>query len=131
MTDDGELVDQLQQLVLRRLAELGEPGRPMSARRAADRSRGLLSFHTLYAIARGEHSGRISDRVAEGLATALDVPVGEVYEAAGAPRPQTRWQLPPTFDRVPPEHRRVFEEAIALYLVAEQRGYERGRRDRS
>lgn len=129
MTNGGEPVNQLQQLVLTRLAELGEPGRPMSARRAADRSRGLVSFHTLYAIGRGEHSGRITDQTAEGLAAALDVPVDRVYEAAGIPRPYGRWHWPERFDRVPPEHRPLFEALVVAYLEADKRGYERGRRE--
>lgn len=119
----------LQQLVLRRLADLGEPGRPISIRAAAERARGLTSHHTLTAIAKGEHSGRISDRTAEGIAAALDVPVARVYDAAGVPRPFGRWQWPEKFDRVRPEDRLVVEDLAAALLRAEERGYERGRRE--
>lgn len=125
---DEEPVNRLQQLVLYRLAELGEPGRPLSARAAAAAARGLISHHTIYAIANGEHSGRITDRVAEGLAAALQVPVTRVYEAAGAPMPRGRWLWPEKFDRVAPEHRVIIEDLASALLEAERRGFERGRR---
>jgi hypothetical protein len=124
-----DLPNQLQQLVLTRLAELGEPGRPMSLRAAAERARGLTTHHTLTAIANGEHSGRISDRTAEGIAAALDVPVTRVYDAAGAPRPHGRWHWPDKFDRVRPEDRVLIEDLAAALLKAEERGYERARRE--
>lgn len=129
MTGGEEPVNMLQQLVLRRLADLGEPGRPMSLRAAADRARGLTSHHTLTAIANGEHSGRITDRTAEGIAAALSVPVATVYEAAGAPRPYGRWHWPEKFDRVRPEDRAIIEDLVSALLKAEERGYDRGRRE--
>jgi hypothetical protein len=103
-------VDQLQQLVLTRLAELGEPGTPMSARAAARRSHGRVSYDTLYQIANGKHSGRLTDATAEGIAAALEVPVARVYDAAGAPRPQGRWLPPERFDRLTIEQRRILED---------------------
>lgn len=124
-----EPVNMLQQLVLTRLAELGDPGRPMSARQAAERARGLVSFHTIYSIANGEHSGRINDRTAEGLAAALDVPVARVYEVAGVPRPYGRWHWPDKFDRIRPEDRAIIEDLAESLLKAERRGYERGQRE--
>lgn len=123
-------MDQLQHLVLTRLAELGTHGRPMSARQAAERSRGTVSYNTLYKLARGEHSGRLEDSTIEGIAMALDVPAVRVYEAAQAPRPEGRWQLPAKYDRIPNEHRRVFQELMAAYLAAYERGYDDGRRQR-
>ena len=128
MTEDRGPVDHLQELVLTRLAELGAPGRPMSARQAALRSRGAISHDTMYKIARGDHSGRISDRVAEGLADALDVPVGRVYDAAGQPRPSTRWLWPERFDRLDQPHRRLVEDVASALLEARRRGYEDGLR---
>src|SRR4051812_45218397 len=132
MTEGREPVaDQLQHLVLTRLAELGEKGRPMSARAAADRSGGAVSYDTLYTIANGKHSGRLTDRVAEGIAAALEVPVSRVYDAAGAPRPQGRWLPPERLDRLDSTQRRLLEEIGAALLEADARGYERGRGDRS
>lgn len=129
MTGGEEPVNMLQHLVLTRLAELGEPGRPMSIRAAAENARGLTTHHTLTAIANGEHSGRISDRTAEGIAAALDVPVTRVYDAAGVPRPFGRWNWPAKFDRVRPEDRAIIEDLVSALLKAEERGYDRGRRE--
>lgn len=122
-------MDQLRHLVLTRLAELGERGKPMSAREAAKRSDGAVSYDTLYKIVNGRHTGRLTDPVAEGVAKALDVPVSRVYDAAGAPRPQGRWLLPERFDRLTTEQRRLIEELCGAFLEADAKGYERGRRD--
>lgn len=131
MTGSGEPVDQLQHLVLTRLAELGERGKPMSARAAAKRSHGAVSYDTIYQIANGKHTGRLTDSVAEGIAAALEVPVARVYDAAGAPRPNGRWLLPERFDRLNTEQRRLVEELCAALLKADAVGYERARRDAS
>jgi hypothetical protein len=111
------------------LAELGEPGSPMSARAAARKSHGGVSYDTLSTIAAGKHTGRITDRVAEGLAAALEVPVARVYDAAGAPKPQARWLLPEHFDRLTVAQRRKIEEFCGMLLDAYADGYEAGRRD--
>lgn len=127
--DDGEPpVDQLRFLILSRLAELGVPGEPMSAREAARRSNGLVSNDTLSKIVAGKHTGRISNRTAEGIAAGLDVPVHRVYDAAGAPRPQGRWILPDEFDRLTIEQRRLLEDVAGALLAADEAGYARGRR---
>lgn len=131
MTDsEGQPVtDRLQYLVVTRLIELGTGGKPLSARQAALRSRGAVSYDTLYRIIRGEHSGRIKDRVAKGIAEALELPLTDVYEAVGAPRPATRWLWPERFDRLTPYRRGLVESYAAALLEAEQEGYERGLRD--
>lgn len=117
-------MNQLRLLILQRLAELGEKGSPMSGREAARRSGGRVSFGTIANIVNGRHSGRITDPIAEGLAAALDVPVDRIYEAAGAPRPQSRWSLPEQFDRVPVEMRQRFEGLVSDWLNAYTEGYE-------
>lgn len=122
---ERDRVNELQDLVLRRLAELGIPGSAMSVRSAAERARGLLSYETLRQIARGEHSGDITDRTAEGIALALDVPAAQVYAAARVPRPLTRWHWPARFDRLDPAQRRVIEDVAGVILEA----YEKGLRD--
>lgn len=129
MTESREPVDQLQLLVLTRLAELGEPGKAMSPREAARRSNGAVSYDTLYQIANGKHSGRLTDSVAAGIAAALEVPVSDVYDAAGAPRPQGRWLPPERLDRLTLEQRRLLEDLGGALLDADAKGYERGRRD--
>lgn len=122
---DDARVNALQDLALRRLAELGDASGPLPARVAAERSRGRVSYETLRSIARGAHSGRLSDRVAEGLAMALDVPVQEVYDAARIPRPQSRWLWPERFDRLDAAQRRIVEDVAGGFLEA----YEKGLRD--
>lgn len=131
MTDseDRPVANRLQELVVGRLVELGTDGRPMSARQVALRSRGAVSYDTLYRIIRGTHSGRISDRVAQGIAEGLEVPVANVYAAAGVPRPQARWEPPERLDRLTPYRRKLLEDLGSALLEAEQEGYERGLRD--
>lgn len=123
------MADRLQHLVVTRLIELGTGGRPMSPRQAALRSRGGVSYDTLYRIVRGQHSGRLNDRVANGIAEALELPVAKVYAAVGTPRPQTRWLWPERFDRLSPYRRKLVEDIAGALLEAEQDGYERGARD--
>lgn len=118
-------VNALQDLMLTRLAELGVPGAPMSIRQATERARGLVSYEILRKVARGEHSGRITDSTAEGIARALDVPIQTVYDAALVPRPLSRWQWPARFDRLDQAQRRIVEDVAAAMLEA----YEKGLRD--
>lgn len=125
MTESRGPVESLQDLVLRRLSELGDQEGPMSAKAAAARSRDRISYETLRLIARGKHGGRIGDRIAEGLSLALDVPISEVYRAAGAPRPQSRWDWPQRFERLDAGQRQLVEEIASALLEA----YDRGRRD--
>lgn len=125
MVSERASVNELQTLVLRRLAELGIPGSPMSLREATRRGRGLVNYETLRMISRGEHSGKISDRTAEGLAFALDVPVSSVYGAARVPQPVSRWQWPARFDRLDPAQRRLVEDVAGALLES----YEKGLRD--
>jgi hypothetical protein len=106
-----------------RAATLDDLG--LSIRGASERSRDGLSYETMRNIARGRHSGRISDRRAQGLATALDVPLSRIYEAARVPRPMSTWKWPKRFDRLLPAQRRQVEEFAAALLDA----YDRGVRD--
>lgn len=119
-------VQSLQTLVLSRLQALGDETGPMTAREAARRSEGMVSYETLRNLARGvRHTGRITDRVAEGISLALQVPVAKVYEAAGAPVPGERWKWPQRFDRLDPAQRSLVEDVAAALLEAR----EKGRRD--
>jgi hypothetical protein len=131
VTDSEEMpvADRLQQLVVTRLIELGTGDRPMSPRAAALRSRGAVSYDTLYRIIRGQHSGQLRDHVAQGIANALELPVADVYAAAGVPRPQARWEPPERLDRLTPYRRKLLEDLGSALLEAEKEGYERGLRD--
>jgi plasmid maintenance system antidote protein VapI len=80
-------VDRLTELVMTRLAELGEPGKPMSIREAARRSGGKVSPETIRAIVTGEYPGQLSGEVAAGLAEALGVPVETLTAAQRPPGP--------------------------------------------
>lgn len=113
--------ESLQDLVLRRLVELGDVEGALPLRIAADKSRGKVSYESIRRIARGKH-GRINDRVAEGLAEALDVPLAAVYRAAGVPRPGARWEWPERFDRLPPAQRKVVEDVAAAMLEMFDKG---------
>lgn len=125
---ENDPVDRLQHLILARLVELGDESGPMTAREAARRASGLVSYETLRNLARGtRHTGRITDRVAEGLARALEIPVAQVYAAAGAPSPGARWEWPRRFDRLPPAQRQIVEDVAAGMLEM----YDRGRNERN
>lgn len=115
----------LSELVVQRLADLGDRTGPMSLRAAADRSRGRLSPENLRRIARGEHQGNFTDRVVEGLSIALDIPTAEIYRVAGLPQPTGRWEWDRKYDRLTMDQRRVVEDVADALLSA----YEKGRRD--
>lgn len=113
-------VTDLRSLVERRLRELGDRTGPMSVRAAADRSRGQVSYETLRLIAVGQHSGKISPQVAEGLSLALDVPVSSIYQAAGRPRPQGRFDLPERADALNARERKAVLSVIDAILAAHE-----------
>lgn len=115
----------LAELVAQRLADLGDRDGPMSMRAAVERSRGRLSLENFRRIARGEHQGNFSDRVAEGLSMALDIPTATVYRVAGLPQPTGRWEWDRKYDRLSMDERRRVEDVADGFLAA----YERGRRD--
>lgn len=121
-----EPVDRLQELILTRLRELGDASGPMSLREASRRAEGLISLETFRLLVRGRggrHRGRITDRVAEGLSLALQIPVARVYEAAGAPTPGARWEWPDRFHRLTPAQREVVEDVASTILGAYRQGY--------
>jgi hypothetical protein len=119
--------EDLQELVLRRLAELGDSSGPMSAREAVRAANGMVSYELVRMIARGVHGGGVTDRVAEGLALTLRVPVERVYRAAGIPTPGTVWEWPARFSRVPNHMRPIVEDVASSLLEMYDRGYRDGR----
>lgn len=121
-TDKG--AEGLQDLILTRLRELGDDTGPLTAREAARRSDPPVSYETIRNLARGvRHTGRITDRVAEGLARALEIPVARVYEAAGAPPRGEQWAWPKRFERLEPAQRELVEDVAAALLEAYDRGF--------
>jgi hypothetical protein len=115
-------INRLQELVLTRLTELGDSSGAMTAREAARRANWEVSYETLRNIARGvRHNGRLTDRVAMGIAKALDVPPERVYAAAGLPQPGSPWEWPERFNRLSPNHRALVEEVASALLEADTR----------
>lgn len=115
----------LAELVAQRLSDLGDRSGPLSMNAAVNRANGRISYENFRRIARGEHGGQFTDRIAEGLALAIDVPLAEVYRVAGLPQPTGRWELDRKYDRLSLSERVVVENVAAALLSA----YERGRRD--
>jgi len=114
--------ESLQELVTLRLAELD-----LSLRAAAARTNGGLSYETLRNLSRGRHRGVVSDRVAQGLATALSVPVSRVYSAMGVQAPPPRWELPEELHRLPEAFRSSVEDYGRRLMDAIEHGrHERG-----
>jgi hypothetical protein len=115
----------LAELVAQRLFDLGDGTGSLSMKAAVDRAKGRISYENFRRIARGEHGGQINDRIAEGLALALDVPLAEVYRVAGLPQPSGRWEWPTKYDRLDIAQRRIVEDVADGFLTA----YDKGRRD--
>ena len=111
----------LRDLVMRRLLELGEAGKPLSYRAAAMRSGGRVAPESIRQIVLGKQPSRMGDEKVEGLARALQVPASVVYEAAKMPRRGTRWRWPAKFDRLPDEDRRLVEAVAARLLTLQER----------
>jgi hypothetical protein len=118
-------VNELSDLILTRMAELGTPGKPLTLREVSRRTRGRVSYEVVRKISRGEHSGRLQDTTIEGLAAALEVPAQTIYSIARVPRPLTRWQWPARYDRLDAAQRQIVEDVAAAMLDA----YEKGLRD--
>lgn len=110
-------VDELQELVLRRLGELGTPGKPLGYKPAALKSGGKISHEAIRQIALGNRPERMTDAKIEGLAEALSVHPSAVYEAAQTPAPGARWRWPEKFDRLPVDDRRDVEGYASKLLM--------------
>lgn len=120
----------LQELVDRRLTELGSGRGPMSTRQAAARSGGKVSYETLRLIKIGQHSGSISQEVAEGIAEALEVPVTDVLTLAGRRIPQGPFVLPRRAETLTKSERAVVLSVVDAILdaAAQERESEEGLR---
>jgi hypothetical protein len=116
--DATSSADNLQELVDRRLTELGSARGPMSTRQAAARSGGKVSYETLRLIKIGQHSGSISQEVAEGIAEALEVPVTDVLHLAGRRIPQGPFVLPRRAETLTKSERAVVLSVVDAILDA-------------
>lgn len=97
----------LQELVQRRLRELGE-----STRVAAARSRGLTTAATLSRLSVGKSTGKLRERTVTGLALALKVTEAEIWAAADADaRPLRLMELSEDLADLPPAK---LDEIISL-----------------
>lgn len=119
-------VETLQRLVERRLADMGRRlGRdePLTLREAwmtlpADEAgKRPVSYEIARRVAKGIHRN-VSDRVADALATMLDVSVTEVLEAAGQRPRLGRFELPRRADRLTDRERRTVVEVVDVILEA-------------
>jgi hypothetical protein len=108
----------LRELVDRRLAELGDERGPMSTRKAAARSDGKVSYETLRLLKLGQHSGSISQEVAEGIALALEVPLATVLKVAGRRIPQGPFVLPRRAETLTKSERAVVLSVVDAILDA-------------
>lgn len=113
-------VRDLQQLVNDRLHELGDRKGPLSARQAAARANGKVSYETLRLIARGDHSGKLTDETVDGLALALDVPRSRVLAAMGLAltQPLPPFMLPDRANRLTRPQRKVVLSVVDAILGA-------------
>ncbi|MFE6692052.1 hypothetical protein ACFVFQ_36990 [Streptomyces sp. NPDC057743] len=112
--------DDLQELVVARLAELGSRQRPLSFRAAAARSQGHVSHATIGRIARGQHTGVLEDETLDGLALALDLPRTHLEQAAGIfrERPAQPFTLPPRANLLSRSERDVVLSVVDAILAA-------------
>ncbi|WDF32215.1 hypothetical protein PTW37_10045 [Arthrobacter agilis] len=90
--------------------------------RALDRiakQRGLtLSYTTVDKILQGKYTSRPGEATLTALASLSDVPLEDVFDAAGQTIPQARLadQLPPEVDRLTPEQRRVVIDLARVFV---------------
>jgi hypothetical protein len=111
----------LEQLVTNRLAELGDDRGPLSFRRAAERSGGLVSHQMLQFIATGRGSEQYSERVLKGIALAIDVPLSKVQEAAAETPHMREFRLPEKSANLTAKDRRAVEAMVNALLDAHDR----------
>jgi hypothetical protein len=113
----------LQKLVVERLTRLGSSRRSLSYRAAAARSQGLVSHGTIGRIARGQHTGVLSDETLDGLALALGVPRTYIEKAAGIfrERPPQKFTLPPRASLLSHKEREVVLSVVDALLAAASR----------
>lgn len=88
----------------------------MSTRALEDAARGKVSRGVFQKIMAGEYDAKIGQRIIDGLAEALQVPVREVERAAGAPPSYGPFQLTEDAARLTPAQRRAVKHVVEAML---------------
>lgn len=111
----------LQDLVVHRLRELGDKGKPMTPRAAAGRANNKVSAETIRLIAIGRHSGNLGDETVDALSLALDVPRSQILAALN--RTQVAelgpWNPPSVANRMTRRQRKAVEQLITAMVEPE------------
>jgi hypothetical protein len=122
----SDVTETLQDLLERRLRELGQRrgrGESISLREAWQRlpedEEGERSptYETFRRIRQAGHTN-IGDKTADALATMLDIPVEQVYAAAGIPPRLGRFELPSRADALSPGERSAVLGVVEAILDA-------------
>lgn len=114
---DGD--ETLQELVERRMRELGDRGKPLSVNALWLRGGGAdhWSREILRRIVMKGHT-RIGDDVAERLSIAIEVPVNQVLAAAGQRRRLKPFRLPDRANRLTDTEREIVRLVVDGFLGA-------------
>src|SRR3954447_13454102 len=105
---NGDGGNELQTLVLRRLAELGDGGRPLSCKRGPPCARtGGSRTRSFGKWLWGIKSTGLADQTIDGLASPWGVDVADVNAAIRTPRRSSRWNWPARRDRLTDPERRL------------------------
>src|SRR5689334_9795392 len=109
-------MESLQELVVRRARELGGREGPMSVRALEVAANGKVSRGVFQKIMAGEYDAKVGQRIIDGLAEALQVPVRVVERAAGAPPSFGPFQLTEDAARLTPSQRRAVKHVVEAML---------------
>lgn len=109
-------MESLQALVLRRAREIGGREGPLSTRQLESAAGGKVSRTVFQQIMAGEYDAKIGQRTINGLSDALQVPIPQVEQAAGAPPSFGPFQLPDEAARLTPAQRRAVKQVVDAML---------------
>lgn len=110
-------MENLQALVLRRARELGGREGELSNRTLAKRNGADLSHTLISQIVNGEYANKApAHRVLEGLSKALEVPLPQIEDAAGAPPSYGPFELPDDAARLTPAQRKAVKHVVQVLV---------------
>jgi hypothetical protein len=110
-------MESLQALVVRRARELGGREGELSNRTLARRNGAELSHTLVSQIINGEYANKApKQRVLEGLARALEVPLATVEAAAGSPPSFGAFHLPEDAARLTPDQRKAVRHVVQVMI---------------